>query len=496
MIRICKWRNSLYDQQLEPIVKILFVQKDVFMKPAIMLLSAILKNKGYSCELFVQDLENKLEEKISSSGANLVAFSISTGEYSWMSNLSSHIRPFFKGPIICGGPHPTFYPEMINDEHIDAICMGEGDEALPEFVKAIETGGDITAIPNFITKLNGKIFRNRLRPLIEDLDSLPYFDRSLYHKYPLYRGRLRELLFYNMVITGRGCPYGCTFCFNRLYNQLYHGMGTVYRRRSIQNVINEIMEMRQNDPLLTLISFDDDIFNLPPGEWIEGFLEEYRNSVGVPFKINSRADLLDDDLIRRLKESGCYTIKIGVESGNQHIRNVIYQKNISDSEIINAASAVKRNGMKLQTYNIFGAPGETLEKAFETFDINRVIRPDFAWCSLLNPYPGTDIYNYCIDNNYLKKNFNFTDIGYSYFNTSPLRLKNMKEIINLQRLTNFAIMTHLPKSIINILIRLPLQRFYKFLYGVGFAVSMKRLNKTSWLNIIKLSFMQLFKYNL
>jgi anaerobic magnesium-protoporphyrin IX monomethyl ester cyclase len=477
-------------------VKILFIQKDVFIKPAIMLLSAIMKKHGHSCDIFIQDLEKKIEEKIISAGADLVAFSISTGEYPWMRILSSKLRPYFKGSIICGGPHPTFFPEMINDEQIDAICMGEGDEAFPEFVKALETGSDVTAIPNFVVRQNGKIYRNRLRPLIENLDILPFFDRTLYHKYPLYRDRLRHMVFHDVVITERGCPFGCSFCFNKIYNQMYRGMGKIFRRRSVSNVINELKAMKVSDKSPCMITFEDDVFTQPPREWLSDFLGQYRDLIGIPFKINTRASLIDDDIAKRLKEAGCHAIKIGVESGNEYIRNTVFNKGISDNDIKNAAFVSKRYGLKLQTFNIFGAPGETVEMALETFDLNRIIRPDFTWCSLLNPYPGTEIFNYCAEHGFLDKDFTFMDIGYSYFYDFPLKLANKREITNLQRLTNTGIILHVSKGVMKALIKLPLSGLYKLLYQIGFAISLKKINNISLFDLIKLILSQLFRYRL
>ena len=251
--------------------------------------------------------------------------------------------------------HPTFFPEVIDDEYLDAVCRGEGEEAMLELVNAWDKGGDITSIHNVSLKKDGRIYNNPLRPLITDLDALPFYNRSVYQRYSLYQGHQRDLLYYDVVITGRGCPYGCSFCFNKLYNDLYQGKGKICRRRTVSNVIEELKEMKRQDAHLRFITFDDDIFTLPPREWVLDFLDEYRKVIGIPFKMNTRANLLDDDLVMRLKDAGCHAIKIGLESGSEYIRNSIYFKGVSNEDIIEAASLTKKYRLQLQTFNTVGA---------------------------------------------------------------------------------------------------------------------------------------------
>jgi len=476
--------------------RVLFLQKDVFAKPAIMLLSAILQKAGHSCELLIQDLEKDMIGTVLAAGVDIVAFSVTTGEYLWMKEIGRAIRPHFKGLMICGGAHPTFFPEVINDDYLDAICTGEGDEAMRELANAWDKGGDLTSIPNVSLKRDGRTHNNPLRPLITDLDALPFYNRSIYHRYSLYQSRQRDLLYYDVVITGRGCPYGCSFCFNKLYNHLYQGKGKICRRRSVSNVIEELKEMKRENKHLRFITFDDDIFTLPPRQWVVDLLDEYRKVIGIPFKMNTRANLLDEDLVRRLKDAGCHAIKIGVESGSEYIRNTIYFKGVSNQDIIQAAALTKQYRLQLQTFNTVGAPGETLETALETFDLNRRIRPAFVWCSLLNPYPGTAIFDYCVKNKYLDKAFSFRDIGYSYFTGSPLQLTNKREIINLQRLMNIGVMLRVPKGLMRALIKLPLPGLYKLMFGGGFVIGIKRINNSSLWSTVKLAITHLVKYNL
>ena len=460
-----------------------------------MLLSAVLEQQGHQCDLLINDLERDISGQVRNSKADIIAFSITTSEYAWMRSIGNQIRRSFNGFIICGGPHPTFFPEVINDSCLDAICTGEGDDALPEFVAALAGGGDVSAVQNFSVKKNHRIIFNPVRPLREDINALPFYNRRIYRKYPLFCKGEKHLLYFNAVMTSRGCPYGCTFCFNKRYNELYAGKGKICRRRSPANVIDEIQEMRRHDRHLKFITFIDDIFTLPPGEWMTDFLEQYQETVGLPFRINTRANLLDEDLVSRLGKAGCHSIAIGVESGNESIRNKIYHKNISNQEIITAAALIKKHGIRLQTFNIVGAPEESLDMALETFTLNRRIRPDFAWCSLLNLYPGTDIFKYAAENDSRDGIFNFEEADHSYFTGRQGKMHMEKEMFHLQRLIHTGVRLRLTEKMMRLLIRLPLTGLYKMIFGAGFFLGMQKIYSPNWLVALRLSITRFSRYN-
>ena len=474
-------------------MKVLFLQKDVFAKPAIMSLSAILKKEGHQCELLVDDLEKNIVSSALKINPDLIAFSITTGEYPWMKETGEAIRKKFDNIIICGGAHPTFYTDVIHDSYLDAICVGEGEGAFKEYINTLEHGGDITHIQNFIVKKNNMIFRNGLRPLIENLDTLPFYDRSIYNKYSLYKNSNDCILFHNIIITNRGCPYQCAFCFNKLYNELYRGKGRIFRRRSVSHVIEELKEMIK-DKRLKFLSIEDDSFLIPPREWLTEFLEAYKAEINIPFKILTPAHFIDEDMVIKLKAANCYSIKIGVETGNEDYRINVLHKKVTDKDITTAAHLLKKYGIRIQTYNMLGCPDETLEMALETFELNRRIGADFVWCSLLNPYPGTEIFDYALKNGCLKNSFKFQDIGYSYFIETPIKLKNKREICNLQKVLYLSILFHLPKGFVLKLIKLPLDRVYTILFGASFFIGLLRINKIGLFSLIKLTTARFIKY--
>ena len=475
-------------------MNILFLQKDVFEKPAIMLLSAILKKGGHQCDVLIDDLEKDMVKRALKINPDIIAFSITTGESAWMNKIGKKIRKKFKKLIICGGPHATFYPAVINEDYLDVICIGEGERAILDLVNALERDKDITKIKNLIVKKDGKVYKNELRPLISDLDSIPFLDRTFYGRYDFFFRNQKNKFTGNtgseaLMETSRGCPFRCSFCFNKIYSEIYNGKGKIIRRRSVSNAIKEIKEIKKRNPNLKFIDFVDDVFTLPPRAWLNNFLERYKMEINIPFTCTTRSDLIDEDIIKKLKDANCVSTKIGIESGNENIRNNILNKGVTNQQIIKAANLIKKYGIKLQTFNMLGTPGETLDTAFETFELNKKISPTYAWCSLLNPYPGTEIFKYAVENNYLDENFDFKNIGHSFFITTPIEMKNKKEICNLQKIFSLCVFLHLPKKLVKFLIKLPFTKLYELIFGICLIMGLSKIHRANLLNLLKVSYL-------
>jgi len=466
-------------------MKVLFLQKDIHGRLAVMLLAAILEKEGHQCDVLVGDLERNMVKKALEINPDIIAFTITTGEHLWMNQIGKKLREQFDKFIICGGSHPTFYPEVINEDYLDAICMGEGEGAIVEFVNSIANGKDIIGIRNLIVKKNGELHKNEIRPLIEDLDSLPFANRTIYDKYNIYRDPYNALSGKGVMLTSRGCPFHCAFCLNIVHYKPYVELygGKVFRRRSALNIIKELRTMKKHNPQLNFISFTDDIFTLPPKTWIFEFLELYKNEINIPYTIQTRVDLLDEEIVKKLKESNCISVIIGVESGNDFLRNTILKKGITKKQILRATSLIKTHHIKLQIFNMLGTPGETLETALETYELNRKIKPTFAWCAFLNPYPGTELYEYAITHNYLDKTLDFKKFGYLYFFTgTPVKIKNKREIYHLLKLFNFGVIFNLPPNVMKFLIKLPFTKLYDLIFGVSYFFGILRIRRAQLLH--------------
>jgi anaerobic magnesium-protoporphyrin IX monomethyl ester cyclase len=403
-------------------------------------ISAVLKTKGHASEFFIE--RRGWLKALKQYDPELIAFSCTTGIHCWALETAKRLKKDgLEGiPFLMGGPHPTFYPEVIYEEGIDLICRGEGEEAVVELAGALAAKSDITKINNLWVKRDGQVFQNDLRPLIADLDCLPHPDRSYCDKYSI----LKQYP-YKSVLTGRGCPYGCSFCFNAELRSYYQGKGRYLRRRSLENVIEEITELKGRYGLSS-VRFVDDVFTLDR-DWLREFAPVYRREIGLPFTCNIKPELMDGEVAGLLKESGCRLALFGIESGSERIRSVVMNKKLSDQEITKCASWLKENGIRFATFNIIGSPGETLSDARATVEINQRIKTRYPWCSLMQFYPGTKIYQIARDQGALEEKGGggrgpkVSEM--TYFRDTQLLQDNKRELINLHRF--FVILVRFPR---------------------------------------------------
>ena len=301
----------------------------------------------------------------------------------------------------------------MKEDYLDAICLGEGEGAILDLAEAQQKGQDISAIRNLIVKKDGKIYENQLRPLIDDLDSIPLPDFSIYGKYSFFSRQKN-----GFILTSRGCPFQCAFCFNKIYNKMYSGKGRVIRKRKTEAVISEIKGLITANSNISYINFLDDTFILS-AEWLNEFLPRYAREINLPFSCSVHVNLVSEDLVSKLKSANCFSVRLGVESGNEHLRNDILKKGITNKQISDSAYLIKKHKIKFLVYSIFGAPGETLETAMDTFNLMKKVHPTYAWSSLLQPYPGTDIYEYAAKNNFLEKDYAVDRRSQLHFRAKP-----------------------------------------------------------------------------
>ena len=205
-----------------------------------------------------------------------------------------------------------------------------------------------------------------------------------------------------MVISSRGCPYKCAFCHNPAEQDYYKKSGKYLRRRSVDNVLNEIKECMDKFPIKR-VEFEDEIFNLNK-KWFNEFCEKYMKEIKLPFWCQLRADSVTEDTVEKLKQAGCEEVFVGVESGNDRIRNQVLKKQLSSKSIITAASLIKKYGIRLQITGMFGTPGETDKEMIDTVNLIEKIKPDSVPTYTLFPFPKTPILTYAVETGYMDAN--------------------------------------------------------------------------------------------
>jgi anaerobic magnesium-protoporphyrin IX monomethyl ester cyclase len=454
---------------------VLFVVKEIDNEPqGILLISSLLKQAGHKVSLVVATEQDPVEaaQRLQ---PDVLGYTVYTGPHTWYLELNRQIRAQLPGVFsIFGGPHPTFFPEMIQHEGVDGLCIGEGEYATLDLVNALERHGDgvrLTdpAIPNWWFRLNGEVVRNPLRPLLtgEELDALPFADRELLYTAHQQSRRTKIKPF----ITGRGCPYDCAFCFNKAYSDLYGGHGRRFRRRSPGNVIRELREVTSRHDV-RFVLFMDDTFILQD-QWLEEFMSRYKAEVGLPFWCQVRANLVTDEKIMLFKDAGCVSVSFGLEAGNDRLRNAVLNRNMSRKEILNAAEILRKHDITFMTNNMLGLPTGTLENDFETLELNAECRPAYANVFLFQPYPKTALGEWAYEQGWMMGSFD--DLSGSVSDNTVIKFGSEEEkqqIENLQKLFALGVEFSWLLPTIRKLIRLPRNRVFWLTYKLwkGWAI--------------------------
>jgi len=300
--------------------------------------------------------------------------------------------------VVLGGPHATILPEetLKSVPEIDIIVRGEGEQTMLELVKVLEEDPKSVNKVLGITYREGNVVRNNpLRPLILDLDTLPFPAYHLlpikkYHFHPPF-GRLTPLM---PIITSRGCPYRCIFCSKAVF-------GKQYRSNSPEHIIDEIKILNEKFGVKE-VKFYDDVFTLDRKRVVAFCRQLKEEGMDIPWSCETRVNLVDAELLRLMKSAGCYIIEYGVESGNQEILNAL-NKDITLEQTMDAFRLTREAKIGTVAYFMLGAPDETSVTIRETIEFAKKIDPDFVQFSITTPYPGTNLYSLAVEEGSLPK---------------------------------------------------------------------------------------------
>jgi radical SAM superfamily enzyme YgiQ (UPF0313 family) len=327
-----------------------------------------------------------LREIIKAETPDLIGFSVLTFNLLNCMEVSRAIREVSPGTKICyGGWHPTLYPEeTLRLNFVDYIVIGEGEVTFPELVSYCMKNMNFGDAPCGIRGIgyktpSGDIRINPPRELLKDLDSLPFpaYDLIQIQKYSNLLACTENSI---NIMTSRGCPQRCIFCDLRC---------TPYRSRSPLNILEEIRYWV--DKGVREFFIQDDNFTINRKRTIEfcRLLNGLRPR--IKYKISSRVDYLDDELLGHLKKSGCYRIYFGVESGSQQILDYL-EKGITIKQIKDAFKLSRKHGIDRFAYIMIGAPAESRDDIAATLRLISEIKPEHLHCSICTPMPRTNFY--------------------------------------------------------------------------------------------------------
>jgi len=445
--------------KINRVMKFLFLYWNHPVEPlGLMYLSSVLKQDGHQTKIGIIGGDKNLTELVKEYKPNVVAASVMTGSHIQFMELVEEFRKVHSFLAMMGGSHPTFHPEVMEEyPGLDVLVMGEAEESIREYAKAVLTGGDITNIPNLWVRKDGKIYKNDLRNLEDDIDKLPFPDREIVYEHDIWKRQpIRHF------IACRGCAYRCTYCFNNAIANIYEGKGKWVRWREEEKVVAEVKEViaRYGGKF---VYFQDDIF-IMDRKWLKRFADLYSKEVGLPFHCHVRPNLVDETSAKMLKDAGCYSVHMALETADDKLRKLI-ERDMPKETIINACKVLNDNGIKIMLQNILGLPSSTLRNDFETLEMNILCEPLYSWCSLFQPYPGLELTQYAKDHNLLeeKSGNSFDDIGKKFFEASILKLESKKEREHLQKW--FAIASAYPilykSGLLHLLINMPDKPFIR-----------------------------------
>jgi radical SAM superfamily enzyme YgiQ (UPF0313 family) len=366
--------------------------KNSFPQPPLGLafIAAILEKNGHKVDIIdAQALEideNEITKKVAE--FDIVGITSMTPTFNSAVEVTKAIKKVNNSCfVIMGGPHVTVLPEktLKDVKEVDAIVIGEGELTIVELVDAIEKKKSFEKILGISYRKDGNIIINPPRPTIESLDILPIPAFHLlpiknYRPYPPHGKKLP----YMALMTSRGCPYRCTFCFKSIF-------GRKYITKSPKKIVEEIKYLIEKLGVKELLFYDDS-FTLDRNRAIELCNEIIKNNIKIPWSCETRVNLVDKELLEKMKEAGCYIISYGVESGDQTILNNL-KKDITIEQAKNAFKLTKKVGILTVAYFMIGSPGDTNETIRKTIDFAKELDSDFAQFSICTPFPGSELFD-------------------------------------------------------------------------------------------------------
>jgi radical SAM superfamily enzyme YgiQ (UPF0313 family) len=381
---------------------------------AISILSAIAKKEGHSVKLlhtptlFKDGLtrefkrlarlfnnDKEIFKQLEDYQPDLIAFSVVTFHYQialHYAEICKTICP--KAKIVFGGIHVSSVPEVvIANKFIDYIVIGEGEIAFSEIIKHIEKGDSSESIVNtWYKSQNNTIIKGKQAGFIQDLDSLPHFDKEIWKE-------IIPLKTYYLTMTSRGCPYNCSYCFNHFFRDIPDEKSNYVRRRSVKHVMEELTIAKEKYKI-KMIEFWDDIFIFDK-KWLKEFLEAYKKEIDLPFKCYIHVNLFDEDIAIWLHEAGCRWVDFGIQHINEDYRKKYLKRNETNENIVNAIKLLKKHKIVSFADYIVELPGDTIEHNEEArlFFIENM--PDIIEPYWMSYHPQTEIIRKGFEHNIL-----------------------------------------------------------------------------------------------
>lgn len=369
---------------------------DVYLPINLAYIAAFLRRYQHKVKIIDLQIECKSIEKLKSEikkfDPQIVGITSMTPNFPYALKIAELVKEMNRNiKTVFGGTHVTATPkETLKNKYVDFVVIGEGEETAAELVNTLQHNKNLKNVKGIGFKKNGKIIINSSRPYIKNLDELPLpvYDIVNIEEYKKHKNGI-------LILTSRGCPFNCIFCASHLVN------GKKIRRRSIENIMEELKFLK-NKYEVKRIAFYDDTFTLDRKYVIELCKRMIEENLSFEWWCNTRVDTVDEELLKWMKKAGCNEISYGFESGTQRILDYI-KKGFRVEESKKAVEMTKKIGIDMHGFFIINFPNETKKEMRKTIKFARKMPIIGFRLSLATPYPGTELYEICKKNSYLSK---------------------------------------------------------------------------------------------
>ena len=335
-------------------------------------------------------------KSIEKSGADLIAFSVMSPHWYPMEPYFEEIKKLCPDLPICIGGYQAMLSQQqtIENPNVDYICVGDGEYATGNLVQHLRGSKDGPADGMWEKLIDGDVYESEAHQ-IGDIGALPFPDYDVFSKEDGFDnvnssifGPKGKLVL--PVMTGRGCPYRCTYCCNTPLLEGWKVKKTFLRKYDPQDMVDELIRLRDKYNV-GYFEFWDELF-LSNLKFVRAFFALYKEQLHLPFSINSRVEVMGEDFCKLAAEAGCHTIWFGIESGDEEYRSKFLGRKMKNEQVIAAAENCKRAGINRLTFNIVGAPLETAANMRETLKLNQLISPEHFFFFPYIPLRGTPLY--------------------------------------------------------------------------------------------------------
>lgn len=379
-------------------MKVVFIQPGVensgnnFLPLGIGYLAAFLTEHGHKVKIFDLEVQKfsdqELINEINEFRPDAVGFTVTITSMNEAIRLGKIFSVIYKW-VLYGGPQASMDPESFLFAENIIVFRKEAELSTLEFCEALPKTNDFSNIHGISFLKSGKVVHNKEREFIKDVNSLPFPARELY-PLSLYEMYLRDRKATN-IITSRGCPFECIFCYNMA--------NRVYRPRSAENVLAELLSLKEKHGFQGFAIYDDN-FTVNRRRLIDICEGLIGRNMKMVWRCYSRVDTLDESLLKLMKKAGCFEIAFGVESGSQKSLDLM-KKSIKVEDSENIIKLCKKVGIASKAFIMLGFPWETKEDIETTISFIEKIIPDDAQFMCVTPMPKTELWRMVMERGYL-----------------------------------------------------------------------------------------------